>query len=394
MMARSLLFSALSIYLAVPSLPIPVTETFQCPEHATARKSHCICDDGFVCHELDSTAKCLTGKKPGDGQEISGFGQGCNACRCVAAGASQGGMSNRRPYPSRDGRQEIQQRNMQTAGRMQAEADSAIPMPTGPARPFAYLKLHKVGSTTASIALERVAAKHNLKLCGRADDFWGSLPCQAWTTHDTESVMAVQGVHGLKFMVGGSRAVAITLLRKPIDRLLSRYFYDLAMAGQKVTRPPTYEEFKVFLNQNPNEAVHYLRAFSGASLSVDAALQTLDDFDVVGVSEELDRFMTVTAAHLNVPVTDLVYKNEKVVLGKPKYEDLEPRLQTLLQQVTKDDETIYQHAKTVFIAQQQVVPRFGDKLKLFQSAQARIDQRCTFKETRSQVLTGLDCYRI
>eukprot|EP00730_Choanoeca_flexa_P014540 TRINITY_DN6396_c0_g1_i1.p2 TRINITY_DN6396_c0_g1~~TRINITY_DN6396_c0_g1_i1.p2 ORF type:complete len:152 (+),score=30.96 TRINITY_DN6396_c0_g1_i1:1133-1588(+) len=115
---------------------------------------------------------------------------------------------------------------------------------------------------------------------------------------------------------------------------------------------------------------------------------------VVGVSEELDRFMTVTAAHLNVPVTDLVYKNEKVVLGKPKYEDLEPRLQTLLQQVTKDDETIYQHAKTVFIAQQQVVPRFGDKLKLFQSAQARIDQRCTFKETRSQVLTGLDCYRI
>jgi hypothetical protein len=30
--------------------------------------------------------------------------------------------------------------------------------------------------------------------------------------------MAVQGVQGLRFIVGGSAALAITLLREPVDR--------------------------------------------------------------------------------------------------------------------------------------------------------------------------------
>eukprot|EP00045_Choanoeca_perplexa_P007763 m.71308 g.71308 ORF g.71308 m.71308 type:complete len:435 (+) comp14208_c0_seq1:1901-3205(+) len=419
-------------WLTIPTTTLPIDETpLRCPENSLARKAHCVCSTNYVCHATSATDKCLVGQRSSEQHPITGFSQDCTSCSCVPRKTQPPSLQlpedNQDDASTREEKQQIDSvapadhvkeessandANANPPARERAAEENTpftdVPVSNHPVMPdpdvvrqsetgvksFAYLKLHKVGSTTVSIAFERMAEKHRLKLCGRGDAFWTSLPCNAWTTHDTEAVMAVGGADGLRFMVGGSNAVTITLLRDPISRLLSRYYYNLAMAGEKVTRPPTYDEFADFLLKNPAEPMHYVRAFSGVALSLEASINALSSFDVVGISEELDSFMALCSSHLHVPPAHLTYKNEKVVLGKPKFEDLDPRLQAHLRAVTADDQQVYLAAKYRFGLQQQKVADFSTRLSEFKTAQARVDQSCRFTETNSQVLTGKDCYQL
>jgi hypothetical protein len=139
--------------------------------------------------------------------------------------------------------------------------------------------------------------------------------------------------------------------------LLSRYYYDLARTGSSATLTPTVEMFETYLKANPKEAKHYLIALSGGTMMVEEALKALGDFDasdarlnpplrilvsflrglrsrrcgcwavqVVGISEQLDEFMTLTALRLGVPPSELTYKNEKVRPPLKALALLRPRL--------------------------------------------------------------------
>eukprot|EP00045_Choanoeca_perplexa_P007012 m.61555 g.61555 ORF g.61555 m.61555 type:complete len:299 (+) comp13888_c0_seq2:118-1014(+) len=261
----------------------------------------------------------------------------------------------------------------------------------GVCKRFAYLKLYKVGSTTASFVLERLAVKHGLTLCLRK-----SQTCQAWTTHDTIGKMIEGGADSLREHVGGGDAVALTILRNPIERLISKYYFlQVTRHPQSPLRVPTYNQFLTFLKANPLEQIYYMSTFSRANHSdIKAAIQALEAIDVVGVTEDMDGFLTLTSYYLNVLPSDLAYKSQKIIVGRPKLEDFDPELQAHLRLVTAADFELYLHAERRYHFLKSQVPDFEDRRASFQTAQAKIDQRCSFKKTPSRLLIGNDCYKI
>ncbi|EDQ86760.1 uncharacterized protein MONBRDRAFT_27847 [Monosiga brevicollis MX1] len=333
-----------------------------CAAPATHKGTHCVCPTDQACFG----GACEQGQ--GTGIElVHGYRPTCEDCYCApstkgdAVGAKADGISTK------------------TA--------------TGPMANFYFLKLHKVGSTTVSIVLERLGEHYNRKLCLRGDAFEGSLPCQegltlvgaqVWTTHDVETYMLAGGMPALTSIMGED-AVSIIVLRDPTERLLSRYFYDIAR-GAMVTQStkPTAHDFRDYLAENDIETIHYLNALDSTKHQTSAAMHTLGQFDVVGITEDLDRFLVVLAHKLNVRLEDVTYKSEKVVVGRPKFADLDAETQELLLAATQDDRLIYAHAKTLALAQQHEVPDFEAKLARFRALESKIDQGCTFSDTQSQ----------
>eukprot|EP00045_Choanoeca_perplexa_P016948 m.235715 g.235715 ORF g.235715 m.235715 type:complete len:385 (-) comp17409_c0_seq2:83-1237(-) len=352
-----------------------------CPEHSALQHSTCICDAGYTCYANQPGDHCLlTRQSVNQSVTMAAFRPECGklgTCRCI-------------PNDTAESRRLLAGNGQQNTSTL-TNRRRLLQTHEATAKPFAYLKLHKVGSTTVAIALERMADKHDLRLCSRPLD---THPCKAWTTHGTEHAMREAGVKGLRSAVGGDNAIALTILRDPVQRLLSRYFYDIALSGKTVKHPPSYNEFITYLDQHEAEQAHYMRDFARKTNAVEDAKQAIEDFDVVGVSEDLDGFMALLSYHLNVPPAHLTYKNEKVVLGRPQLKDLEPRLQTHLKLATANDFEVYLAAQRRFEVLKSQVPDFKQRLSEFKAAQAKVDQSCKFAKTVSEVLRGRDCYKL
>lgn len=130
---------------------VPVAGGCQAP--ASPLGSHCACPEGVQC----TGSGCQEGHGAA-GRVFYGYKQSCRDCRCVTApGQAAGGQAA----------------GGQDAARQPAAKDSQCGR-----RAVVFLKFHKVGSTTVSVALERYAKRRGLKLCGRAESFLPSLPCQ------------------------------------------------------------------------------------------------------------------------------------------------------------------------------------------------------------------------
>eukprot|EP00043_Microstomoeca_roanoka_P024791 m.6739 g.6739 ORF g.6739 m.6739 type:complete len:405 (+) comp4923_c0_seq2:105-1319(+) len=353
-----------------------------------AGESHCKCPLGSDCYG----SACRQGTTTSH-ERVVGFNLlTCVDCRCLQAhqdlsSANQHSLLSNSAAQTGNTALEKEAYEQQV-DRLTSAKNWKSTMPS-----FVFLKFHKVGSTTVAVTLERLARFGEKKLCGRQENFFPSLPCQAWTTHDTEYAMVLSGLDSLRFFVGG-KALALTILRHPVDRLLSRFYYDRVLTGETGAMIPTYQQMQEWLEERVLERSHYLRTLSMGSMRLADAMEALRNFDLVGVSDRMDDFMVMLAFTFRVPLRYVTYKNEKVVVGRPGMEDLPIGILRLLEENCAEDMEIYKFAQRLVQEAIGRTPNFVAAKREFQRLEAEVDQRCTFTDTNSKILTGKDCYQL
>ncbi|KAJ1447861.1 hypothetical protein M885DRAFT_541211 [Pelagophyceae sp. CCMP2097] len=190
--------------------------------------------------------------------------------------------------------------------------------------PVAYLKLHKVGSSTVAASLmETYIVPLGLKLCEARVASVATLAaskCQAIIEHDKHMGLIYEQFGRQAYeRILGPRVVTCTVLRLPHERLLSRFFYkrrpDVASQGRTAAQVVEAGLSSWLRGHDAQcEAQHYLLALARMRMqpcgdfddacAVDAVLAAraaLAEFDVVGVSERMDDFGAALAAKLGLP---------------------------------------------------------------------------------------------
>ena len=240
---------------------------------------------------------------------------------------------------------------------------AAVP---GTPKPIAFLKLHKVGSTTVhdvlacnyvlpnqlracrddscqttrALSLSNTTSSSTRRLRAAApkdrDMYRRCAPgyCGAAVEHDSHSDLLFErrGLEGYAKLLGPT-VVTVVILRDPVERLLSRYFYDVTnhasgdesnakmkklgwVKGADGSWTGKWKALDRWIagDKGPREGQHYLRAFAriGDDKTLDcgkgqcksalaAATEALRRFQVVGVLERSEPFWDALCAALGLP---------------------------------------------------------------------------------------------
>ncbi|MGI9627068.1 MAG: sulfotransferase family 2 domain-containing protein [Longimicrobiales bacterium] len=146
----------------------------------------------------------------------------------------------------------------------------------------------------------------------------------------------------------------ITLLRDPIERVVSEYFFVLrspghpkypVIHGQKMTLDDVLAER--VLDEADNGQTRILCGIGQKDVPYGActpdmlqmAQDNLDRFAVVGVTERFDEVVGVLSERFGWKLPR--YEDRNVTAGRPKVEDLPSRTQELLQESSKLDLELY-----------------------------------------------------
>jgi hypothetical protein len=265
-----------------------------------------------------------------------------------------------------------------------ASATYEPPLAAGAPRPrLAFLKLHKVGSTTAhDLFICNYLQPNLLKRCdlNARDNSLGSLAaltqraagCDAIIEHDehNQEVFRRFGFHGWDTLLG-PRYVKLVLLREPTERLLSRYFYNIdhhdnvPLATVGWTRSADgwsgdWNAFDLWANATKHlvEAQHYLTILQNGGPAepckadacgrerVGVAISTLRTFDVVGILEEFDKFWADVCMQLGL--SPALWSTElttwKVSQGRPHMRDAPLAIAQRVKTLVRFDSEIYRAA--------------------------------------------------
>jgi hypothetical protein len=170
------------------------------------------------------------------------------------------------------------------------------------------LKLHKVGSTTVSNILIDYAGRYNLTQCTtnfRQKHRHHSLSCDIILTH-AKSLQLIQMSNDSAFWFEKKlpNALSIGVFRDPRERVLSRYFYDMAkmqdqgearkhhepareVGGSTIAPHTGLEGLTEWLDDNLGEQGHHYTYITKAR-TVPAALAVARRLDVVGDSDRMN----------------------------------------------------------------------------------------------------------
>jgi hypothetical protein len=165
--------------------------------------------------------------------------------------------------------------------------------------------------------------------------------------------------YGVHRLLSGPSAY-ITMLREPVDRVLSFYWFVLAT--------PTHYMHKRFhelgtlraaieRTSNPELDNFQVRLLSGeASLGVphgrvdramlDAAKANLGQCAVVGLTDRFDESLALLAVRFGW--TDLTYHRFKKAINRPTTAELEPEVVDLVRRTNSLDIELYDHARVLF----------------------------------------------
>ena len=139
------------------------------------------------------------------------------------------------------------------------------------------------------------------------------------------------------------RAHVVTVLRDPVERLLSLYRYRRYGAGVDRPRPRTLDlplsrtlEEQVASDRWVGEGHRYVSTFCGhdgldprSDAAIDATVANLRRFALVGVAEDLDRFGEELSAIVGTPIAFPVLNTSPAPVPEPSHE-VDPAVLTRL----------------------------------------------------------------
>jgi hypothetical protein len=229
-------------------------------------------------------------------------------------------------------------------------------------RPVVFLHVMKCGGTSvrAGLATGLTGARHGpavVELDGRAakaaaggtiiDDwaFRDALLSYVLATQDPAVVMGhfrYRNRHAPLL----ERAHVVTVLRDPVERLLSLYRYRRYGAGVDLPLSRSLEE-QVSSDRWVGEGHRYVSTFCGrddldprSDAAVAASVANLRRFALVGAAEQLDRFGERLSALVGVPITFPVLNASPAPEPEPTSE-IDPHLLTRLRDLCAADAEVY-----------------------------------------------------
>ena len=127
--------------------------------------------------------------------------------------------------------------------------------------------------------------------------------------------------------------ICLTVLRNPVDRLISEFYYNrhdvdgLFLSARRfvVSLDEYLEELTQGYNEKALTQISMLYPFGTASQSnltleqkLGSAVRALEQFDLVGIQEELEDFSRMLSASMSWPVLPLHHKNKSSKIGSSR----------------------------------------------------------------------------
>lgn len=241
---------------------------------------------------------------------------------------------------------------------------------------FVFVKFFKVGGTTVADVLGRLAERDHRQVC------CGQVGCEVCYTHNAMFALKKMGIAAFH-----PEAQLITLLRDPIERELSRYFYNRAR-GERFASELRLERWVARVE---NE---YTQALGHGDVAV--AKEVLNRyFALVGVTDRMHEFMSALGLLLGEPPQEMAYKSLKRVVGRPTQQEVSQQAMATLRVKLDKDMQVYQHAAELF-DRQWLASGSGHTRSAYAAELERVrpNASCEFRPHKgAPKLTGHDCLR-
>jgi hypothetical protein len=221
-------------------------------------------------------------------------------------------------------------------------------------RPVIFLHIPKAAGTTLQVMFRRrYRGFHIHNLTGNPDDAAAFVAMPEADRHDVDVLMGHQhfGMH--EWLRPGARYV--TMLRNPLDRCISHYYYVLRMPDHHLHQRVVNEKMSLYdyvamgttheLDNDQvrwlNEAVHRDVPFGSVTREMleIAKRRLIEDIEVIGLSEQFDESLRLMGDALGWD--DISYTRENVSANRPKAEEVEPRAIELIREHNELDYELY-----------------------------------------------------
>ena len=216
-----------------------------------------------------------------------------------------------KPFPGADStgtprRQQQQQQESEERGSLQPHSADTIDIDAsshGSWSNLVYIKIPKTASSTFAGVLHRVGSRYGLTGADSCTHTWGKEPL-LWAEHASYSSVKDK-VENLK-----EKSIVVTLVRDPLDRCLSHYYYT------RHGRTPSTASKLDFMR---SRCSNYQTAFMGEDKNwrnLSSADEVIQRYDYIGLSDHFDESAIMLAHTLGVSDDDVAYISIKIADGR------------------------------------------------------------------------------
>jgi Sulfotransferase family len=164
------------------------------------------------------------------------------------------------------------------------------------------------------------------------------------TEEEKKQIQAIAGhyFYGIHHLFN-KRATYFTMLRDPIDRVISSYYYLRNTPGFERIKRMTLEQFVLSEPQAHNLQTKMISGDIGKNPSIQKAMKHLQTFSIVGVTERFNE--TLYLLQKEFRWIDTEYKKINITKRRPAVTDLDPSLIQLIKENNKLDIQLYEYSK-------------------------------------------------